>query len=199
MALPALLSLQFAPYSPLYTEPRRLDWAQAIITADGLRNSPAFSPIAAQWMWVVTLLVGLMVLLPSQMSIVEDFSRRWTDILWSASRRVRDHWHEDQVKYIYYTILGFYVAWTFVAAYLFSRYGTPKLMTLIIANLNNLAIGITAFHLLWINRRLLPQAVRPRWYHQVGLVGCGTFYLGMALLVFVSNQLPVLRQWWASP
>jgi hypothetical protein len=63
----------------------------------------------------------------------------------------------------------------------------------VIANLNNLAIGLTAFHLLWINCRMLPAAVRPRWYHRAGLVFCGVFYLGMALIVFVTKQLPMLR------
>ncbi len=194
MALPALLSLQFAPFSPLYHETKRLDWAQAIITADGMRHAPGFAPGMAQFLWFATLFVGLMVLLPSQMSIVEDFSRRWTDIIWSAHPHVRGRFRPDQVRHIYYAILFGYVLWTFVAAYLFSRYGTPKLMTLIIANLNNLAIGVTAFQLLWVNRTLLPATLRPRWYHQFGLVACGVFYLGMALLVFATKQLPMLRE-----
>lgn len=193
MALPALLSLEFAPYSPLYADKNRLEWAQAIITADGVRHAPHFTGSAAGVLWTLTLFVGLMVLLPSQMSIVEDFSRRWTDILWSGSRSVRKRFREHQVRYIYYGLLGTYVLWTLVAAYLFSHYGTPKLMTLIIANLNNLAIGLTAFHLWWINRRLLPAPLRPRWYHQIGLIGCGVFYLGLAGLVFATRQWPVLR------
>ena len=144
-------------------------------------------------LWTVTLFVGLMVLLPSQMSIVEDFSRRWTDVIWSASPRVRDDWKIDQVKYIYYSILGAYVLWTFVAAHLFSVYGTPKLMTLVIANLNNLAIGATALHLLHVNRTLLTPAVRPGRLCQAGLLCCGAFYLGMAALVFATKQWPMLR------
>ncbi len=201
MALPALLSLQFAQHSPLYQEMQRaddggkkLDWAQAMITADGLRHAPGFGTMAANLLWVLTLLVGLIVLLPSQMSIVEDFSRRWTDIIWSANRRVREGWRDDQAKLIYYAILFSYVAWTFVAAYVFSQYGTPKLMTLIIANLNNLAIGVTAFHLLWVNRTLLPPPLRPRWYHQLGLFLCGVFYLGLAGLVFMTKQWPMIRE-----
>ena len=145
-------------------------------------------------MWIVTVLVGMTVMLPSQMSIVDDVSRRWTDILWSGSRRIRGRMSGNAVRQIYYAILSFYVLWTFVCAYLFSTYGTPKLMTLVIANLNNLAIGITSFHLLWINCRVLPPEVRPRWYHRGGLIACGVFYLGMALLVFATKQLPLLRE-----
>ena len=192
MALPALLSLEFAPFSTLTGA--KLEWAQSLITADGMRHAPWFSSGAAKALWVIAVLVGLMVMLPSQMSIVDDFSRRWTDILWSGSRRIRATLGGNAVKSVYYAILAIYVLWTFVAAYLFSTYGTPKLMTLVIANLNNLAIGLTSFHLLWINCTLLPKGLRPRWYQRLGVVACGVFYLGIAALVFVTKQLPVLRE-----
>lgn len=192
MALPALLSLQFAPYSDLVG--KKLDWAQSLITADGMRHAPQFPAALANAMWIITVFVGLLVMLPSQMSIVDDFSRRWTDILWSGSRRIRATLRGNAVKRIYYSILGTYVLWTVVLTYLFSTYGTPKLMTLVIANLNNLAIGVTSFQLLWINCTTLPVEIRPRWYHRAGVVLCGVFYLGMAFLVFLTKQLPMLRE-----
>ena len=42
--------------------------------------------------------------------------------------------------------------------------------------------------------KLRPLGVRPRWYSQLGLVACAVFYLGLALLVFISTQLPMLRE-----
>ncbi len=194
MALPALLSMEFASSSPIYHQTQKLDWAQAIITADGMRNHAVFSPWLQQVLWCATLLIGLMVLLPSQMSIVEDFSRRWTDILWSANRHVRDTMHVGQVKYIYYTLLGLYVTWTLIGAFLFSLYGTPKLMTLVIANLNNVAIGVTVFHILWVNCRFLPKEVRPGITQRIALVLCGIFYLGLSALVFMTKQWPMLQE-----
>ncbi|HEY4310334.1 MAG TPA: Nramp family divalent metal transporter [Pirellulales bacterium] len=190
MALPALLSLQFAPHSALAGQ--KLDWAQSLITADGIRHAPQFAAASAKALWIVTVLVGMLVMLPSQMSVVDDISRRWTDIFWSGSRRVRESMSGNQVRRIYYSILGLYVLWSLVCAYLFSTYGTPKLMTIVIANLNNLAIGVTALHLLWINTRLLPRELRPRWFQRLGVLACGVFYLGLALLVFVQKQLPEL-------
>ena len=127
--------------------------------------------------------------MPSQMSIVDDFSRRWTDAIWSASARVRNTMQPHQVKHIYYTILGGYVRWSFLFAFLFSN--APQRMTAFIANFNNVAIGVTSFQLLWINHRLLPRELRPRWYHSLGVVGCGIFYLGIALLVFVYKIWPM--------
>jgi hypothetical protein len=194
MALPALLSLQFAPYSPLYSEPKRLDWAQAVISADGLRNAPGLSAGVAQALWVMMLFVGLMVLLPSQMSVVEDVSRRWTDVIWSGSRRVRERMAPHQVSWIYYSILTCYVIWSAISMYVFTTYGSPKLMTLVISNLGNVALGFTSFFLLWVNYRLLPAEIQPRWYHRVGVAACGVFYLGMALLVFTEKQWPMIRE-----
>ena len=190
MALPALLSLQFAPYSTLSAS--RLEWAQSLITADGIRHAPQFSAAVARGLSIVTIAVGLMVMLPSQMSIVDDFSRRWTDILWSGSRRIRDRMSGNQVKRIYYSILSAYVLWSLVCAWLFNTYGTPKLMTIVIANLNNIALGFTSFQLLWINCRLLPAPLRPRWYQRLAVAACGVFYLGLALLVFLHKQLPAI-------
>jgi hypothetical protein len=183
MAMPALVSLQFAPYSTV-TSGGSLQWAQALITADGLRHAPQFSPAAAKLLWLMALFVGLMVMLPSQMSIVDDFSRRWTDILWSGSSRIRASLRGNQVKRIYYTILGVYVVWSIALTYVFTEFYHPKAMTQFIANFNNLAIGATAFHLLWINTRLLPVPLRPRWYSRLGLAACGVFYLGLGALVF---------------
>jgi hypothetical protein len=72
-------------------------------------------------------------------------------------------------------------------------YGTPKLMTLIIANLNNVAIGVTAFHILYVNCRFLPREIRPSLLQRTALVLCGIFYLGMTWLVFITKQWPMLK------
>jgi hypothetical protein len=189
MALPALISIQFAPHSDLFRAAQRIEWSQALISADGLRNAPYYGPSIARFLWLLALLAGLAVMLPSQMSIVDDFSRRWTDAIWTAVPTVRQTFRPNQVQWIYYSILGLYVAWSFVFAYTLS---TPRLMTLILANLNNVAIGVTALQLLWINHTLLPRELRPRWYHACGLVGCAVFYLGFAGLVFYEKQWPAL-------
>jgi hypothetical protein len=188
MALPALISMQFAQYSTISSEHTQV--AQAIITSDGIRNAPFFAPKVAQALWVVALFTGMMVMLPSQMAVVDDFSRRWTDAIWTANRRVRDSMKAHQVKWIYYFILSMYIVWSFVCAFLFRT--APRLMTDIIANLNNVALGITSFQLLWVNHSLLPKPLRPRWYHTIGVVVCGLFYLGLSALVFSYKIWPMI-------
>ena len=194
MALPALMSIRFAPSSELHNT--GLAWAQAIVTADGMRLDPEVGLLMNRILWVIALLAGTAVMLPSQMSIVDDFSRRWTDGIWTASRHVRENFRPDQVKWIYYGILGCYVTWSLFWTLIFSLYGTPRLMTIVIANLNNVAIGVTSLQLLWINHRLLPCEIRPRWYHTAGVLGCALFYLGLSLLVFLEKQWPELCNAW---
>ena len=207
MALPALLSLQFASNSELYTNKAKRDLAQSVLSADGIRHSAQFNggvavpPESSQTsnlaktMWLLTLFVGLAVFLPSQMSVVEDFSRRWTDTIWSSNQRVQKTMRADQVKYIYYAILTAYVLWTFVVWALFSAYGTPKLMVEVIANFGNLAIGVTSLMILRINRTLLPPQLQPRWYHQAGILCCGVFYIGLFFLVIVAKFGPLVQKW----
>lgn len=194
MALPALLSMEFSVHSSLFHDNAGIEWAQAIISADGIRHAPHFAtnPLLGELLWFLTLLIGLLVLLPSQMSIVEDVCRRWTDIFWSGSKRVRDNMESHQVGKIYYRILFVYVAWTFACAWYFTQYESPKVMILIIANLNNIAIGLTAFFILWINIKFLPAEIRPGWVSRVGMICCGCIYLGLAGLVFYYKQLPII-------
>ncbi len=194
MALPGLISIQFAEHSTLYAHKADLDWAQALITADGIRNG--VGPAWSQLLWMLTLVVGMLVLLPSQLAVVEDFARKWTDIVWSGSRYIRNHMSDDKIKYVYYGLLFFYVVWTYACAWLFNTYGSPKLMALVIANFNNLAMGITAFVVLHVNRRFLPPALRPGWLASLGISCCGAFYLGLTALVFVEKQWPVLKALW---
>lgn len=190
MALPALLSIEFVPYSKLGHA--GLEWSQSLMTADGLRHAPRFGPTVAGLLWLSAVVVGLMVVLPTQLSIVDEFSRRWTDIFWSGSPRIRDRMAGGEVWRLYYGILACYLLWSVVIAYLFNTYGTPKLMTVVIANLNNVSIGLTSVQLWWVNRRLLPSQIRPKWHSQAGLLLCGAFYLGLAGLIFWARVWPLL-------
>ena len=198
MALPALLSIQFAEFSPMFGDPDRPDYAQAIMTADGMRHAPGLSAGTQKLLWVGTLLIGLLVLLPSQMSIVEHFSRRWTDVIWSGVRRVRENMQPHEVRKIYYSILFVYVAWTFFGAYLFQTFGQPKMMVLVVANLNNIGLGFTAFFVLRNNLVYLPKPLRPGWIARIGISFCGVFYLGFAALVFYQKQLPMILDFFAA-
>ena len=191
MALPALLSIELSENSVMFGED--VPYAQPLISADGIRHAPGLAETTREWLWTLTLFVGLMVFLPSQMAIIDGFARRWTDIVWSSNQKVRDQMRPHQASRIYYLILGAYVLWTFVAASIFLMFGNaPTLMVTVIANLNNVALGLTSFHILWLNRNFLPEPLRPKWFHQIGILCCGVFYFGMAGLVFYVKIIPRL-------
>ena len=101
--LPALISIQFAPIPSSIAADRKAELGPG----DHHRRRHAARPAllgghASRRCGLMTLRSGLMVLLPSQMSIVDDFSRRWTDIIWSGSRRARAnpraHGHADLLR-----------------------------------------------------------------------------------------------------
>ncbi len=194
MALPGLISLEFARHSTLYAHKKDLDWAQALISADGIRNGIA-DPRLAQILWTATLVVGMVVLVPSQLAVVEDFARKWTDVVWSGVSRMRDTARPGAIRSLYYGILAFYVVWSYFCAWLFNTYGSPKLMATFIANFNNLALGGTAFAVLAVNRRFLPPELRPGRLAVAGLWACGIFYLGLMALVFRVNSWPMIHAW----
>ena len=191
MALPALMSIEFAKNSPMYG--KNLEYSQPLIAADGLLHTESLGGWAPL-LWGLCLFTGLMVFLPSQMAIVDDVARRWTDILWSGSRRIRNSMHDHQARQVYYTILVLYVLWTFIVAIVMLKWpDAPKLMVTIIANFNNLALAVTSFLILWINCRLLPQELRPRWYSRMGIFCCGVFYTGLTWLYFDAKILPLFE------
>ena len=190
MALPALMSIQFARNSAMYG--KGLPYSQPLIAADGIRQTASLGSWAPV-LWTLSLVVGLIVFLPSQMSIVDDFARRWTDILWSGSRRVRRRLRNNQVHYLYYLLLTVYVVWSFIVQSVFLMIrDAPQVMVMVISNLGNVALGVTSFHILWINCRLLPEPLRPRWFQRIGIASCGAFYLGLALLVFWAKIVPMI-------
>ena len=186
MALPGLISIEFSQYSEFFSDSEGLAWAQALITADGLKNAPDLYGLN-QLFWVLTVLVGLIVLLPSQMSIIDDVCRRWTDIIWSGVSGVREKMKSDQVGKIYYRIMVAYIIWSLIMQTVFLYYSDAKGMVLTVANTNNLGLGLTAVLVLWNNHRFLPKQLRPGWIHSLGVFGCAVFYLGMTALVFAQK------------
>src|SRR5437660_9467590 len=47
MALPSLLSMEFAKHSSLAGLKTKFDWAEAVVSADGLRHLPGLAPHSA--------------------------------------------------------------------------------------------------------------------------------------------------------
>jgi len=170
MALPCMLSLEFIRHAPVS------DIQVAALTAEGMaQRYQGLGPL----LWFLTLFVGFLVLYPGQILSGDIIARRWTDIIWTTSTRIR-RLGGNQVKYVYYGILLIYAVWGLVALTYFS----PLQIAKIGAILMNVALGFSSLHTLYVNRTLLPREMRPNWFMQLGTIFCGVFFLAISAIVF---------------
>ena len=166
MALPALLYMTFLPHG---SDIRGLGISAALAEGIGQRAGPLLAGTVA--------ILGAWLLFKTQLDLVEGMTRAVTDILWSGSARVR-RWRGGDVRAVYYTVLGVIVLWGVIALAL----AAPIMLLQIGANVAGVAFIIASLHLLYINTKLLPQALRPPLWRRVGLVAMAVFYSFFAVL-----------------
>ena len=172
MALPCMMSVEFIRNHTV--EGSRV----AAMVAGGMQERyTEFGPL----LWTVTLLCGFLVLAPGQVSVNDQISRRWTDIIWTASKRAK-RLKGNQVKYFYYGIMSAYGAWGLVMLTLFDPLDLAKFGAVI----GNIALGSTSLLALYANKTLLPKEVRPSWFLQLGVVCGGLFFLSLSVVVFLT-------------
>ncbi len=170
MALPCMISLEFIRNATV--EDNRV----AAMAADGMASRfPDFGGV----FWVLTLLCGFMILMPGQISIGDQIARRWTDIIWSYSPRVR-RLGGGRVQHIYYAILAVFCVWGLITLAFFK----PLQLLKISATLANLGLAFSAALSVYISRVLMPPQLRPPWYLQVGTLLCSLFFLTISAIVF---------------
>jgi hypothetical protein len=169
MALPCMLSLQFIRNATVAGD------RVAAMTAEGMaQRYPDFSGL----LWTLTLLCGFLVLAPGQISVGDQIARRWTDIIWTASKRIKQV-GGHHVTYVYYSILGVYAVWGLLVLWRLPALDIAKIG----AVLGNVALGFSALHALYANRALLPKQLQPHWVLQIGVVLCGIFFIGISAVV----------------
>lgn len=172
MALPCMLSLEFIRHAPVSGD------RVAAMVAEGMGDR---YPSYRDMLWPLTLSVGFLILAPGQIMSGDQLARRWTDIIWTSSawaHRMR----EDRVKYVYYGILAAYGAWGLVAMTIFDPLEILKLAGVLM----NIALGVAAWHTLYVNLTLLPRVLRPNWLMRLGVFACGVFFLGVSAIVVAS-------------
>jgi len=76
------------------------------------------------------------------------------------------------VRAIYYALLGIVVVWGMIAL----KLAQPIFLLQVSANVAGVTFVIAGVHLLYVNTRLLPEAVRPGQWPRVGLVALVVFY-----------------------
>lgn len=168
MALPCMMSLEFIRNASVVGD------RVSAMSAEGIA---ARYPDYAALFWFLTLICGFLVLAPGQVSVGDQIARRWTDMLWNASARIRQL---GEVRYIYYGILAAYAVSGLIILILFPAVQIARIS----AVLQNIALGSVSLLSIYVNRTLLPKEVQPGWFHQLGVLLCGLFFLGISLALF---------------
>ena len=166
MILPAVLYVTFIQGG---TDIRGLSVAAALANAMASQAGALFGGVIA--------LMAVWVLFKTQLDILEGMTRAITDILWTGSRGVRE-WRGGDVRYVYYTVLGALAVWGVIALGL----AQPIFLLQLGANMAGIVFVISPLHLLYINTRLLPEAVRPPLWRRAALVAMSVFYGAFVVL-----------------
>jgi hypothetical protein len=179
MLLPAMMSYEF-----IRGVKNVNGQAAAAMTAQAIADQHG------QIFWYLTLLCGLLIMIPTQVSQLDGIARRWTDVIWIGSKRLR-HLEGNQAKHVYYALLAVYGVWGLIALRV-----TPSPLVLAIATgvMVNFAFAFSALHSLWANLTLLPETLRPGWLMRLGLVAAAVFYFGISI-VGLWQQWPNLMEW----
>ena len=170
MGLPAILYTSFIAPG---TDIRGLSIAAALAEAMGARSGAALGFGVA--------FLGAWVLFKTQLNILEGSVRAITDILWTASPRVRA-WRGGDVRTVYYSVMAIVVLWGVIALGLTK----PLILLMLGANMAAIVMVISPLHLLYINMTLLPVELRPPMWRRASLVAMALFY-GFFVFLWLTN------------
>jgi hypothetical protein len=181
MMLPCLLGAQYLNMKGVHSNDT-WRWAAALAQDFGAAKGHIFTTL--------TLICGLVIMMPGQFYVVDNVARRWTDAIWSGLKSVRSM-DTGRVKYIYYGFAGAYVVWG-LSAYTFFPNMSAGVMMKIGGSLANFSIAMTILHTAYVNRRFLPKGVQPSNLKQGVMVLSALYFLVMFGLVVNQNVVPLL-------
>jgi hypothetical protein len=199
LALPSMLSVEF-----LRRGTEAGDWNAAVMTAEGVRQHVAqpgpgvlayetglsqvlYGQAWGNLFWAMTLLCGFLVLATTLVSTTDGIIRRWVDVFWIASRRLREV-DPQFIGHVYFGVLVAYTAFGLAMLWLNKPAELIKWATLGF----NFALGFSCWHTLAVNTLLLPRALRPGWFMRIALILGGVFFLALGVLTTL-NQLGMLQ------
>jgi hypothetical protein len=129
--------------------------------------------------WVLALVNGFWILFSTHLGNTDVLVRTVTDILWTASGRVRA-WRGGSISTIYYALLGFFTLWGVIAV---SLGWTAMDLFKFLGAVAGVVLAVAALQVYFVNTRLLPPELRPSRWRQGALLLCFLFYLAVTALV----------------
>lgn len=178
LALPAMLSVQFLPFGT-----QSDDWSMAVMTAGGVRDTVTLGSNAAlgKFCWFMTVFCGFLVLAPTMCATADGIIRRWVDVFWTSSMRMRKM-DTQAIRSVYFKVLLGYAAFGLVMLSL-----TPGTLITYATMFYNIALGVSCWHTLGVNVTLLPPKLRPGWFVRIGLLLSGAFFFTLGVIVIIQR------------
>jgi len=171
LALPSMLSVQFLPRGLVI--PKAEEYKAAVMTAGGVAEGVG-QPLG-QLFWYMTLVCGFLVLGTSMVSTADGVLRRWVDVFWTASPKLREL-DPRSIGKVYFRVLCVYGT----CGLLLLCFTTPGALLKISTNIYNYALGFSCFHVIAINSFLLPRELRPSVLRRCLIGSAGVFFLVIA-------------------
>jgi len=189
LALPSMLSVEFLDRGTSVPD----KWVAATMTAEGVRDrvngveitdNPADmteEALAAQEanegtlgnaFWFMTVFCGFLVLAPSMSTSADGVIRRWVDVFWTTSDRLREM-PPGAIKSVYFRVLTVYAIFGLIMLVSIK----PATLLIIATTIYNYALGISCLHTVYVNRSLLPRQLQARTGMQIALLLAGLFFL----------------------
>jgi hypothetical protein len=177
IVLPSMLSLIFLKRG---TEAAS-EWEVPGMTADGVSTAVANASWGGEAMgltfWYLTLFCGLIILWPSAATTADGVLRRWVDVFWTGSPRLRK-WDTNLIGWLYFSVLCAYTIFGVITL----SFERPTTLLQIAATIYNYALGFSCIHVLAVNLILLPKELRPNWFIRIGLVLAAGYFLLLAVI-----------------
>jgi hypothetical protein len=173
LALPAMLSVQFLPYGT-----QTDNWTSAVMTAGGVQDTVTEASGAGlgKFCWFMTLFCGFLVLAPTMSSSADGIIRRWVDVFWTSSGRMRKM-DPKAIKVVYVRVLVGYSIFGLIMLSL-----NPGDLIKYATMCFNIALGFSCWHTIVINTTLLPRELRPGWFIRIALSFAGAFFMVLGSL-----------------
>ncbi|MCH2119217.1 MAG: Nramp family divalent metal transporter [Pirellulales bacterium] len=173
LALPSMLSIQFLKPSDSSD-----NWTMAVMTAEGVQQTvtQTSGPEIGHFCWFMTILCGFLVLAPTMCASADGVIRRWVDVFWTSSGRLRKM-DPKAIKKIYFRVL---VGFTLFGLTMLSL--NPGELIKYATMFFNIALGFSCWHTLVINLTLLPKPLRPNWFVRIALTLAGAFFFTLGIV-----------------
>jgi hypothetical protein len=178
LALPCMLSVQFLPHG---TESD--NWTTAAMTASGVHDHVTEVSGAAMGdsFWFMTLFCGFLVLGLGMVFHTDALIRRWVDVFWTSTARLRGM-EPKHIKKVYYRVLAGYSLFGLIMLSI-----EPGDLIKYATMFFNIALGFSCWHALVINLTLLPRRLRPNLFVRVGLIVAGVYFFTLGVITILAT------------